>query len=251
MGGYINTALQLLRNEDYDLKKIDFYEFMFFVSAIGTDTSFNITMEECVELIKEYRRNSRIQLEALKEMLKTQLDPKNYLGDKTAKRDFHNWWNKIQQVYVLFAETVYFNVVDDEYLYLASISGDKSEVPKKGKRIRSQSERREYFNQHKVDKRKGFEMHHVIPLSWSESLYEFKLLDNWLNMVYIDAFSHAKITQNQNKNIVMKRDDQNLKLRDYEDNEVKLEKDENILYDYSYQKKMIDYNERLTSTRIT
>ena len=251
LGGYINTALQLLRNEDYDLKKIDFYEFMFFVSAIGTDTSFNITMEECVELIKEYRRNSRIQLEALKEMLKTQLDPKNYLGDKTAKRDFHNWWNKIQQVYVLFAETVYFNVVDDEYLYLASIPGDKSEVPKKGKGIRSQSERREYFNQHKVDKRKGFEMHHVIPLSWSESLYEFKLLDNWLNMVYIDAFSHAKITQNQNKNIVMKRDDQNLKLRDYEDNEVKLEKDENILYDYSYQKKMIDYNERLTSTRIT
>jgi hypothetical protein len=91
-------------------------------------------------------------------------------------------------------------------------------------------------------------LHHVVPLAWSESIHQFKLLDKWQNMVYIDAFSHAKITQNRNRNVVMSAINNDLILKDYSDKEVYLRNIENISYNTTKQKVMLDYNIELLKT---
>ena len=232
LGGYISVLLDLLRDTELQLKNVTIYEFMFFVSAIGTETSFNIRYRRCIDLIKSYRNLSRIQRHSVIEALKDKLKPENYLGSKTAKRDFHNWYNKAEQVYSILHQTVYFEVRDR----------DKKLVLKQG---RSSNEKSQYFKTHKVKKTAGFELHHVVPLGWSENEYQFKLLDKWENMVYIDGFSHAKITQNRNRNVVMTANEDDLMLSDHNENQIFLKNQKNILYSTDKQNIMLDYNKQL------
>jgi len=61
IGGYIDIILDILRDKEYGVDTINFYEYMFFVSAIGTESSFNISTDRAVELIKEYRNLTSLQ----------------------------------------------------------------------------------------------------------------------------------------------------------------------------------------------
>ncbi|MCY3976827.1 MAG: hypothetical protein OXG23_01895 [Chloroflexi bacterium] len=232
LGGFISILLALLRNKRFAIKKVAIHEFMFFVSAIGTSTTFNIGVERCAVLLKAYRSLSTIQARSVVEVLSEELNPANFSGDKRTKRDFHNWRNKAQQIYDLLNQTVYFEVRED-MLYL-----------RKGK-VRSFSEKVKYFDRHKVTRTQGFELHHVVPLGWSESEAQFKLFDSWKNMVYISGFEHAKITQNRNRNVVMTACEENLVLSDYGENSVFLKRDETVLYDSVQQPVLLDYNARL------
>jgi hypothetical protein len=250
LGGYVEVSLGLLKDEERNLGKISKYEFMFFVSAIDADTSFGITRDECDELIKSFRWLARTQQKAVVETLKQKLIPGLFAGDKTKQRDWHNWQNKIDQVFHLFHQTPYFDVSgpDKEILTLSTRkvktkAGAIVDLPK-----RSLAEKFQYFAEHKVSKTAGFELHHVLPLSWSESAEQYKLFDKWMNMVYIDAFSHAKITQNKNRNILMAASESDIVLSDFDDNKVQLTKDSHLLYSVSHQKKMIDYNVQLRTT---
>jgi hypothetical protein len=94
----------------------------------------------------------------------------------------------------------------------------------------------------------GFELHHVIPLSWSENIHQFKLFDKWQNMVYIDGESHAVITQNRNRNIFMEPADEDLILKDQGDSKVYLKNNENVLYQIEKQKVLLEYNKELIIT---
>ncbi|MBY0378848.1 MAG: hypothetical protein K2P99_00435, partial [Burkholderiales bacterium] len=114
--------------------------------------------------------------------------------------------------------------------------------------IRSQSEKKAYFTNHRITKREGFELHHIIPLGWSENTYHFKVLDTWKNMVYIDAYSHAKITQNRNRNVQLITDGENIQLCDYHDHVVHLIKNQNIDYNLIHQLLMKEYNNELLQT---
>ncbi len=67
-------------------------------------------------------------------------------------------------------------------------------------------------------------------------------------MVYIDAFSHVKITQNRNRNVVMSASGDDLKLRDYGEKEVYLKNKDNIVYDTKKQTTMLGYNDELLKT---
>jgi hypothetical protein len=88
--GSINTLLDILRDKEYDIDSVDIYEYMFFVSAIKTDTKFNINVTDAVNLIKEYRALTFVQRKSLVEILKKEMNPKNYVGSKSNKRDFGN-----------------------------------------------------------------------------------------------------------------------------------------------------------------
>lgn len=232
LGGFINILLKLLRDPDFKLKYIEIHEFMFFASAIGTQTSFNIDSARCVELVNSYRRLSRTQRRAALETLEDKLKPEKFMGDKTSKRDLHNWRNKAEQIFNILDQTVYFEV-RDKTLYLRR---DK---------MRSFSQKMRYFKKHSVDRSPGYELHHVAPLSWSESEEQFKLFDNWQNMVYISAFEHAQITQNRNRNVVMTADDENIILSDYSENQIYLTNRDTILYDPDKQLVMLGYNQQL------
>lgn len=232
LGGFINILLTLLRDPDYRLKRIELHEFMFFVSAIGTRTSFSVNHDQCVEMIRAYRSLTSTQRRSVIETLAFELKPENFPGEKPAKRDFHNWKNKVEQIYHLLNQTVYFEV-RNKNLYLLK---DK---------VRSFSEKVQYFKNHGVERSPGFELHHVVPLGWSESRQQFKLFDNWKNMVYINAFDHATITQNRNRNVLMRAANGDIILSDYSNNSVHLKDGENLLYSVAKQPIMLEYNRRL------
>lgn len=245
LGGYIDILLDILRDKEYGIDKISIYEYMFFVSAIDTEASFNINIDQAVDLIHRYRTLTPIQRKSVIETLKNEMNPKNYKGTKTHKRDFHNWHNKAEQVFYLLNQTVYFERRGEQ---LVLKEGRNSFVHTAARLDRSWNEKYQYFANHEVAKTNGFELHHVVPLAWSENRHHFKILDKWENMVYIDAFSHAKITQNKNRNIVMEIEKDDITLSDYSDNEVYLKFRDNILYNIAHQATMKQYNRDLLTT---
>ena len=87
-----------------------------------------------------------------------------------------------------------------------------------------------------------------MPLSWANSAEQYKLFDQWKNMVYIDGFSHAKITQNRNNNVNMIIDGDRIILEDNNDNKVELSEGKNILYNNSKLPIMTEYNKSLLTT---
>lgn len=64
-------------------------------------------------------------------------------------------------------------------------------------------------------------------------------------MVYIDGFSHAKITQNRHKNVVMKGVGDDIELLGLPDNTIRLVHNENIKYSPLNQPAMLQRNKDL------
>uniref|UniRef100_UPI000AC0B48F hypothetical protein n=1 Tax=Treponema endosymbiont of Eucomonympha sp. TaxID=1580831 RepID=UPI000AC0B48F len=133
----------------------------------------------------------------------------------------------------------------DEKLVPKIIKSSDDEIKVPTKLPRSLDEKYQYFQNHSIQKATGFELHHVVPLAWSENIHQFKLLDKWLNMVYIDGFSHGKITQNNNRNVVMENDAATIILSDYTKNKIILEFRKNVVYSYEKVVNMLDYNKEL------
>jgi len=245
LGGCVDILLDILRDKVYNIDDISSYEFMFFISAIGIPSNFNINTDKAVELIKEYQKLTPTQRRAVIAKLKVELNPSKFQGSKPEKRDFHNWYNETQQIFYLLNQTVYFEVRGTQ-LVLRTGKGSFSEISTK--LDRSLNEKYLYFVEHKVEKTAGFELHHIVPLSWSENIQHFKLLDKWENMVYIDGFSHAKITQNNNRNIILSMIKNDIILADYSNNKVYLEYRKNILYNPKNKGSIQKYNFELLNT---
>jgi hypothetical protein len=245
LGGYINTLLEIFRSHEYNIDSVSLHEYMFFVSAIHSNTAFEIDTQKCIDYISLYKTLSRGQQNAVVELLKNKMNPKTYSGNKR-KRDFGNWKNKTQQLFSIITQTVYFERREYKLMprELRNIKGEPTTMIKLSRSI---SEKFEYFAQHKVGKARilGFELHHVVPLSWAESREQFKLLDVWKNMVYIDAYNHAKITQNNNNNVKMDNENTTIILSDFIGNNVRLLLDINIMYLPDNLPKMLEYNTKL------
>ena len=247
--GYIQITLHILEN-NYGINDISIYEFMFFVTAVNTNTTFNIDILNCIKLIKSYRSLSSFQKNEVIERLTQKLQPQNFQGDKKSKRDWYNWKNKIDQIYHLFKQIPYFNIIDDK-IKLGTretiVDNEKITLNK----VRNIQEKEKYFNSHNINKTNGFELHHIVPLLLAKNPQQYKLLDNWQNMIYIDAYSHAIITQTKNINIILQIDNSNIILKNYSgENDIILNYDNNIHYNPELQKKMITYNQQLLNTGI-
>ena len=220
---------------------------MFFVSAVESETKFEITKEKCVELIKKYRLLSLGQKKCVIETLKSKLQPNNFKDcNKIKKRDFHNWFNKAEQIFCVINETVYFAVSEKKELFLREKINTKGEIIK-NRLHRSLPVKKKYFEKHEVKKQQGFELHHIFPLSWSESQEQFKLIDNWKNLLYVDGFSHSKISQNKNKNVKMSVSKEDIILTDIkiEEDKIHLTNKKNVSYKIKLQKCLLNYNKKL------
>lgn len=248
VGTLINTLEYLITK--FDLKFISKYEFMYFVSAINDNSSFSIDVDKCGYLIQQFRLLGEVDKKNVTKQLKKEMNPKNYTGNKKTLRDFHNWENEATQTFLLLATTVYFEVRNRMKLILNQGNTSlESIIGKEFKKNRSLQEKNNYYSNHGVgDKISGFELHHIVALEYADSLGLYKLLDHWKNMVYIDGFSHAKITQNNNRNVVMSASGENLILKDYSNNEIILENKKNIAYNTQKQPIMLDYNDELLKT---
>jgi len=238
LGGQIETVFRILRDKELDW--LDLHEYMFFVSGIGAGGAFSISVSGATDLIKEYRSLTPVQRRLLHETLRKDLEPSMSAPHKPDRRDLHNWLNEAQQVFSLLTQTVYFDVSGGRLALTAAKTATGL-----ARMLRSKSQMKNYFQNHLIEKKPGFELHHVVPLAWSESQSHFKILDDWKNMLYIDGFSHAKVTQNRNANVIMDAKGHDIILRDLASHEVYLENEKNTLYDVSKQKLMLQHNKKI------
>ncbi|WP_240329531.1 type II restriction endonuclease subunit R [Helicobacter suis] len=178
--GFENTLYALsLALSYHNIPSISLEEFTFFVSDIENNQAY------IVDLICEFRVLSKFQRGQIVGCIKRYANPKEndiYKGlDKTALRDYHNWINEAQQMFLLLNDSVLFGVGDKRKGELNLRVGDMGLIRDKTKLKRSQAEKEEYFKQHKIDRqamyKSGFELHHIVPLALARDQNEFSVLD--------------------------------------------------------------------------
>ncbi|BBM89258.1 hypothetical protein COTS27_00954 [Spirochaetota bacterium] len=238
--GYIDVLFNLLEHYEDHLDYISIYEFMFFLDV-------KIDGKESLSLIEEYRKLSEKKRDKVINTLTKKLHPQRFIGNKLVKRDFGNWKNKVQQIFYLLDQTIYFNTPSNDKLTL-----NQGKSINKPTMKRSPKQKTEYFEQHNIKKEFGFELHHVVPFSWAESDKDRKLLDHWKNMTYIDGTSHNKITQQGNDYIIMCANKNNivLKKEDNSDHQTLIYK-ENIKYNTKHKQTMLDHNKKVCRQIVT
>lgn len=233
-----------------ELDNLTIHEYTFFVSFIRKRLNNKYTtLEDVVDFVKEYRTLSKFQKEAVVEIVAEYCDPDNFAGNKINKRDYHNWVNETQQVFMILNMTAYYQLnpryqriefmVNPKYLFTT-----KEEVTKIKRSI---SEKRNYFKEHNINKAIGFELHHIVPLLWARNITELFLLDKWENMLYIDGGTHSVITQKGNKHVKLKFeiDNNDIKLISPLNEVIELKNKQNVLYSYALKQIMDDKNTSL------
>ncbi|GAA9087700.1 hypothetical protein HpHA15_00860 [Helicobacter pylori] len=231
---------------ELDNHYLDIEEMMFFVTFLNIE---NFTRSEIIEYVREYRSLSRIQKEKLKELVQDYCDPNHFNGNKLEKRDYHNWKNQAQQIFSLLEQSVFFETNKERFI-LKTLNEENKQNDKKLKR--SIKEKALYFENHGVKKEKGFELHHIVPLCLARSIEEFDLLDKWENLIYIDAFNHAKISQTQNKHICLYFKDCDVILSKglkEEQESLYFTYIKNVLYKLDLQNAMLEYNKDLLHSK--
>lgn len=244
----IENLLYILR--ETDLGYVDVYEYMFFMTAINFDSDFSLSLQDAENLIREYRRLSPVQRRYLIDSLQSIMVPKAKDKKGSTKKDFHNWKNETQSLFMNFLQNLVFFSLENVSRYNTKIvlSNKAGLFVDVGTRLdRSILQKQLYMENHKIDKKDGFELHHIIPLAYSTSLEHFKLLDNWLNMVYIDGYSHGKI-KNHIKLDVANGDDLKL-VDDIKNDEIYLKYKENVLYLPNKRDDMMAKNHELRNIR--
>lgn len=251
----INTLLLGLSNDLLDVilasssNNLSIYEFMFFISFINKNLNGHCySKSELINLMFEFRGMSKFQKNKVIDIVDNYCNPKNFKGNKKNKRDFHNWKNEAQQIFKLMDQTVLFELglkKNKDLLYIRI--GRDALFDDHAKLTRSKKVKEEYFiNHHILEKKQGFELHHIIPLLSAKNKLEFSALDVWQNLVYIDAYTHAKISQTNSKNIILSfvSDDvcfsDNAKILP----DIFCEKSINIEYDTANKAIMKDYNDK-------
>ncbi len=246
LGDTVDDVLTVM--EELSGKPITVYEYMFFASAIDDQAAFGRSRTQVVELLKSFRLLSRTETQAVIRIVREFANPDNFSGDKTEKRDFHNWKNEAQQTFELLGQTVFFEYRDKEKLLLAN----DAHAPTTSVRLkRSMEQKAEYFRKHRASKTVGFELHHVVSLGSAQSLEHFKELDSWKNLLYVDAFSHAKISQRGNRHVKMEiqKNERVIRLEALGNASdcVELKDHTNLKFDFNLSKTIQDYNFKLNN----
>ncbi|WNE41058.1 MAG: Type-2 restriction enzyme MboII [Mycoplasmataceae bacterium] len=238
-------------NDNY----LEIEEFQLFVSFLGLKINDEFFDEQKInDFLNDYRNLPPKWKKHLVEKIESYCNPKKFPGDKKSKRDFGNWKNAAQQFFSLLDTTAYFELTEGKNKLILgknqSFGKDFEEVIKI---IRSNVEKKKYFINHNVNKRLGFELHHINPLFKVKCLAELKLADNWKNMIYIRAYEHSIITQSwrkvsrpmltssqeHNDNLYLSN------LSNSEESKIEFKNGENLCYDPSKKKLLLEYNEEM------
>ena len=174
-------------------------EFVLFFTYIFNNNEINHINENRIKyfinLVIEFRKKEKGEqkwiINEIKKYCKTTLSNKDIL--KTQKRDWDNLLNETVQILDHLKKAALFHVTKEKSLQL-KISKNKEKIRLR----RSITPKKEYFRKHDVDKVKGFELDHIIPFSFKTDYESVFKIDNWKNLIYIDAKSHAIKTQSNN-----------------------------------------------------
>ena len=240
----------IVNDEKKKATHIDIYDFMYFLSFSNCELNgHTYTVDELIEYIDEFHSFSPIVREAIKDFISDYCNAQQN-GDKTDKRDLHNWKNEAQQVFKLLGQTPYFSEAKGKknmhYLELRTEKGAIFEDIKKLKR--SEQQKNEYYKNHNISKKKGFELHHIIPLHYATTPNEYYTLDVWENMIYIDGYNHSFLTQTGNKNSKLSFNNTDVILTDLTGKikEMLLKQHDNVEYDVEKQPIMLHFNDGIS-----
>lgn len=239
--GMATDIFQAMIEIDY----ITLDEYTYFMSFIGCNLN-NKTyyFPEIIDFIKEFRKFSTYQKLGIKNLIKSYCNPKTFTGSKKIKRDLHNWINEAQQIFTILNDTAYYEFnKPNSRLEFKLNSKNPSMKPK-----RSIFQKENYFKFHSVNKVPGYQLHHIVPLFWAKTPNEFKVLDKWENMIYIDAKSHAIITNNSPDSVELAVNNGNIRLINKVNKYIELVKNQNALFDDKNLNNMIKVNLKLLNS---
>ena len=204
----LTKLVNVLYYSDYNETPITSIEF----TLILSDNRDYIKYDK-IELLNSYRSLRKFEREKILDAIKRYCNPSNFHGNKTKKRDFHNWCNETQQIFSLLNNTIYFQVTDSKFRLNTGIYG----IFKSHNMSRSRRTKSEYFERHNLGKTEDFELHHIIPFVNARNKEELILIDNWKNLVYLKSSKHAQITRSGNKNVILYAHRTYLKFVDFDE----------------------------------
>lgn len=163
------------------------YEMMLIVSDTARP------LKERSELIRAYRRMKKVARLALhrdiEEFCKSTLVDTGTGGTKkTEKRDWGNWMNQARQTLSMLAFVPSFNVYQDEFVTAQGGMVSAIFAPS-----RSTSVKTEALKWHEIEKRDGWDLHHIYPIEYATSEQELKKIDTKENLLYIPRRKHRAI----------------------------------------------------------
>lgn len=218
-------------------------EMMFFITYLGKEYQGNIlTKDKIVEFINEFR-SLKARAKVVEDVVSEFCSPSNFEGNKTDKRDFHNWRNETQSMFNSFdlMSLFEYDTERQRLLLKANINGEKITFK------RSSLIKAEYFKQHEVQKDVRFELHHIVPFYYAKDIDALKAIDNWQNLIYIDANSHKifSLDKSAKKAIRLNFRDLDAVLDNLIGDEILLKYTDNIKYKVELQQRLIRYNQNL------
>jgi len=243
LNGCIEEMLNILK--DSDIKRINIYEYMFFITAINSKSNFILTRNKAVEYIKKYRELNEEQRKCITRKLRDIMKPDEKAIKGKDKKDFHNWKNETDSLFDNFLSKI-------PQFDVTGTGEGKSIKWRTNESDRSLGERQKYMKEHNIKERSDkFELHHIIPLLYSTLDVDkkgviFKMLDDWRNMIYISVKIHKSVTKQHV--ILDKGEGEDLKLVDRCRKEICLKRGVDILYNYNKQKAMLEKNKELRKT---
>lgn len=237
--GVVQDVLDIIN----ELGFLSVSEMIFFVSYLGKNYENKIlTKDKICEFILEFR-SLKARQKVVENVISKFCNPKKFKGNKNAKRDFHNWKNEAQSLFDSLDLMSYFEFdrANERLLLKSVINGDKIIFK------RSSIIKKLYFKEHEVQKDLCFELHHIVPFYFAKDIDALKAIDDWQNLIYIDANSHKIFSLDKNLKNALHLSFQNKDalLDDLCGNEKILKYIDNIKYKIALQERLLNYNKKL------
>lgn len=198
-----------------------------------------------IDLMDSYRELARYQREGTINLIKEYCDPDTFSGSKTNRRDYHNWKNESQQIFSLLKNTVYFDITEQSLRLNTGRYGIFTDTQIQRRTLGAKND---YFIKHGVSKHRSYELHHIIPFSSARNKGEFKLIDDWKNLVYLTCNKHAEFIEYGNRNVMLKASDDTLLFGDFDGSFISVHNSTDARYANRQVPKMLSYNTGLLQT---
>lgn len=219
---YLSNLVDLIFNSKYKQDTISIYEFKFIFTDDTTDNN------QKIKLLNNYRSLKTHQKDKLIKLIQEYADPNNFPGNKSQKKDMHNWINESQQIFTLLKQTSYFQT-DEKNKNIALNIGSYG-IFSVDNIQRSSKPKQEYFDIHKTKKQRDFELHHIVAISKARNKKEVKLLDNVHNLIYLHKDKHSEITRKGNANVYLSIDEIKANFCNFNSNKIQAINTEDALY---------------------
>lgn len=119
-GAYLPSLIGDLLNGGYQNKILYFQEFMYILFERNPEN-------KRISLLDAYRQLAHSQQTNVDKLLQQYANPKNFSGDRTAKRDYQNWKNETQQSLSLLTEAGFLTETNSGYRLAPNSSSPKQQ----------------------------------------------------------------------------------------------------------------------------